>query len=98
MRLKANAVRRLTESDGGHIPEDCERKLETFGSLAAVPYSHIFGDLIGRAYMVIPVEELVRIPAEPLKSFKAIDYHRESPLLTDGDASYKVYFDVMLGQ
>jgi hypothetical protein len=88
----AETVRILARKRGLRIPEDCEPLWENY----AIADSYSQADqTIGDVYMVIPVETLVRMPDRPLQSFKAIDYHFDSPLVTNGDASYKLYFDVV---
>ncbi len=78
---------------GIRVPEDLGPLWDHhFPRLTADPSHDKF---LGHAYFVVEVERLVRIPEEPLKSYKAIEYHLESPLITNGDASYKVYFDVI---
>jgi hypothetical protein len=78
--------------DGLRIPEDCEPLWQTYRILDAYRQAD---QTIGMEYMVIPVETLARMSERPLLSFKAIDYHFDSPLVSFGDASYKVYFDVV---
>jgi hypothetical protein len=39
-------------------------------------------------------EDLLALPPASSQHFGIIEYNVESPILTDGDASYKVYFDV----
>lgn len=51
-------------------------------------------DLIGQAVLTLSAKEMVTTAGGPRVNFWGIEYQRESPLLSDGDASYKVYFDV----
>ena len=41
-------------------------------------------------------DDLLALPLPSSKQFGSITYNVESPILTDGDASYKVYFDVQI--
>jgi hypothetical protein len=41
-------------------------------------------------------DDLLALPPASSKQFGKINYNIESPILTDGDASYKVYFDVQI--
>ena len=41
-------------------------------------------------------DDLLALPPASSKQFGNITYNVESPILTDGDASYKVYFDVQI--
>ncbi len=55
----------------------------------------VFGvgdDIIGSQTIQIHYTELD--PKPPMKKFGNISYNFESPLLSDGDASYKIYFEV----
>ena len=49
-------------------------------------------DVIGSQTLQIHYTELE--PAPPLQKFGNVSFNFESPLLTDGDASYKIYFEV----
>lgn len=51
-------------------------------------------DLIGKAGLHFTAKEMVVLARQPWDRFWAIRYHRESGLISDGDASYKVYFSV----
>jgi hypothetical protein len=51
-------------------------------------------DLIGKSSLQITAKELVQLARMPRTNFWGIEYHRESDLLSDGDASYKVYFEI----
>jgi hypothetical protein len=51
-------------------------------------------DLIGSSTNILTPKEMVLLAGTPRQNFWGIEYHRESELLTDGDASYKVYFDI----
>jgi hypothetical protein len=51
-------------------------------------------DLIGKTNLQITAKEMVVKAREPWNRFWGIRYHWETELLTDGDASYKVYFSV----
>src|SRR5215471_13888804 len=49
-------------------------------------------DVIGVQTLQIHFTELE--PGPPLRKFQQVSFNFESPLLTDGDASYKIYFEV----
>lgn len=51
-------------------------------------------DLIGKVSLQITAKEMVQLARQPWQNFWGIKYHRESELLSDGEASYKVYFSV----
>lgn len=51
-------------------------------------------DLIGKADLHLTAKEMVLLARQPWDRFWGIRYHRESGLISDGDASYKVYFSV----
>lgn len=51
-------------------------------------------DLIGSSTNTLTPKEMVTLVGTPRQNFWGIEYHRESALLSDGDASYKVYFDI----
>jgi Tachylectin len=51
-------------------------------------------DVIGSQVLQIDVGELK--PKPPMKQFQSISYNFESPLLSDGNASYKLYFEVFV--
>lgn len=52
-------------------------------------------DLIATAGFNLSAKEMVLMAGMPTQNFWGIEYHRESVLLSDGDASYKAYFDVV---
>jgi len=49
-------------------------------------------DLIGSQAMTIDIDE--QVSKRPMQTFGNIKYNFESPLLSDGDASYKLYYEV----
>jgi len=51
-------------------------------------------DLIGKGTVKITAKEMVTLARHARENFWGIEYHRESELLSDGDASYKVYFAI----
>jgi hypothetical protein len=51
-------------------------------------------DELGRWTWVISAKEMVLAAGTPRQNFWGIEYHVESQLLSDGDASYKVYFAI----
>jgi LGFP repeat-containing protein len=51
-------------------------------------------DLIGTDFVVLTAKQLVTLARAPRSSFWGIDYHVESKLLSDNEASYKVYFEI----
>jgi hypothetical protein len=60
-----------------------------------------FNDLIGSAddwiatsSVVFSAKDMVRLARAPRLHFWGIDYHLESNLLSDGECSYKVYFEI----
>lgn len=50
-------------------------------------------DLLGYASWGLSAKEMVTLAGTPRQNFWGIEYHRESSLISDGDASYKVYID-----
>ena len=44
----------------------------------------------------VSAKEMVTMTRTPLRNFWGIEYHIESKLLSDGDASYKVYLAIHL--
>lgn len=52
-------------------------------------------DFIAASGFALSAKEMVLLANAPLQNFWGIGYHRESALLSDGDASYKAYLDVM---
>jgi hypothetical protein len=51
-------------------------------------------DLIGKTTVQITAKQMVQMARRPWERFWGIRYHLETELLSDGDASYKVYFSV----
>jgi hypothetical protein len=51
-------------------------------------------DLIANAIIPITAKDMVVMSGTARQHFWGIEYHFESPLLSDGEASYKVYFEV----
>jgi hypothetical protein len=51
-------------------------------------------DVIGSQVLQIDIGEIV--PKRPMQKFGNISFNFESPLLSDGDASYKLYFEVFV--
>jgi hypothetical protein len=51
-------------------------------------------DVIGSQVLQIDIGEMV--PKKPMQKFGNIEFNFESPLLSDGDASYKLYFEVFV--
>ena len=61
--------------------------------------SDLFGmgdDLIGTQSLAIDANELFGIAKRPMQKFGNIEFNFESPLLSDGDASYKLYYEVFI--
>ena len=52
-------------------------------------------DLIGASTITLTAKDMVMLAGSPQNHFSGLEYHFESGLLTDGDASYKVYFDIV---
>jgi hypothetical protein len=76
-------------------------ELDAIGVLAAGLAGTLLGSLgltdglRGRPQSItLHWDDLLALPAPSSKQFGIIAYNVESPILTDGDASYKVYFDV----
>lgn len=53
-------------------------------------------DLIGTQSLAIDANELFGIAKRPMQKFGNIEFNFESPLLSDGDASYKLYYEVFI--
>lgn len=53
-------------------------------------------DVIGKSSWMISAKDIVRHASSPSRNFWGIDYHFESSLLSDGEASYKVYFEAVV--
>jgi hypothetical protein len=51
-------------------------------------------DEMGRWVRAISAKEMVTTAGRPRQNFWGIEYHFESDLLSDGDASYKAYFSI----
>lgn len=51
-------------------------------------------DVIGSQVLQIDIDEMM--PKRPMQKFGNIEFNFESPLLSDGDASYKLYFEVFV--
>ena len=59
--------------------------------------AHLLGvgdDVIGSQVFQIDIGEMV--PRRPMQTFGNIEFNFESPLLSDGDASYKLFFEVFV--
>jgi hypothetical protein len=59
--------------------------------------THLLGtedDHIATDTLTLPTKELLRSANAPVGIFEGIPAHLETPLLTDGDASYRAYFRV----
>jgi len=52
-------------------------------------------DELGNETVIIHVADLVSSASSAPQASHGVEYHIETPLLTDGDASYKAYFDVV---
>lgn len=52
-------------------------------------------DFIAASSIYLTAKEMVLLANAPEQNFWGISYHRESELLSDGDASYKAYLDVV---
>ena len=52
-------------------------------------------DLIDKWSFTISAKDMVLRARAPRANFWGIEYHFESALLSDGEASYKVYFDIV---
>jgi hypothetical protein len=53
-------------------------------------------DVIGSQVLQIDINQMV--PKRPMQKFGNIEFNFESPLLSDRDASYKLYFEVFVNQ
>jgi hypothetical protein len=51
-------------------------------------------DLIAKTFWNLTAKEMVTQVGLPLMNWWGIQYHRETELLSDGDASYKAYFSI----
>jgi hypothetical protein len=82
---------------GPEAAPTCESLWKEFAPKIVSTVNDIIGsddDLIGKTTLQISAKEMVQSAHLPWARFWGIRYHLETELLTDGDASYKVYFSV----
>jgi len=82
---------------GAEAAPTCESIWKEMGPLIVSTVNDLAGtedDLIGKAPLQITAKDMVTLARQPRGNFWGIQYHRESELLSDGDASYKVYFAI----
>ncbi|WP_161974728.1 LGFP repeat-containing protein [Piscinibacter terrae] len=87
---------------GGLLGPDAAKVCESvWGALAtdlAKAANDVLGtgdDFIAASGFALSAKEMVLLANVPRQNFWGIEYHRESALLSDGDASYKAYLDVV---
>ena len=51
-------------------------------------------DMIGKASQTITAKQMVTLARQGRHNFWGIQYHLESELISDGEASYKIYFAI----
>ena len=52
-------------------------------------------DHIGTVTLLVSPKDMVRLTGVKQQNFNGIEWHLDSPLISDGEASYKVYVDVI---
>lgn len=75
----------------------CEALWKEFGSEIVKFINKLLGtddDIIEKWVWNITAKDMIKMARAPRSSWWGIDYHLESKLLSDGEASYKVYLDV----
>lgn len=82
---------------GPEAAAPCEKVFSTVAPMIVSAINGLIGtgdDRIGTTTFHISAKEMVMMARQPWKRFWGITYHWETELISDGEASYKVYFSL----